>query len=294
MHVFLDIDGVILPGRAWALPANAVLRDRAAKHSTAREAMLAATFDACAVALVNRLCERTGATLVVLSNWRRSLEAEELVEKLVEGGVERRHFHAIPACPMKFTSRKVHDMGFWFDEAYPLPEEMTARYDRDDVTLDQLNEMEQDWRRKAWAVPHVILDDEAVHFGRPGEEIRTGYDEGLTLKAYAAAVLALGGSDPEFGAHALPEGALDAAAPTQEGTRASAALWFVEPWEGGRSRAWWLSDAGVASTLERLGLDGSRADEARAGTLERMLSMAAWDGPTEERGPGSFAAPTGG
>ncbi|MDB5363899.1 MAG: hypothetical protein JWO51_5196 [Rhodospirillales bacterium] len=86
--VFLDIDGVLMPAKAWLLPANKPLLDgpRAGRALKAR-------FDPTAVALLNRLIERTQAKLVICSDWRKTVGAAETLEKLVAEGIPRAAFH---------------------------------------------------------------------------------------------------------------------------------------------------------------------------------------------------------
>ncbi len=68
--LFLDIDGVLLSGRAWLMPKNRALRawtatmkPRDAFDEVGRDAV----FDPCAVALLAEICEATDARLVVSS-----------------------------------------------------------------------------------------------------------------------------------------------------------------------------------------------------------------------------------
>jgi hypothetical protein len=71
--IFLDIDGVVLTGRAWTLPENAgaiaqmkrlVGRPDRRKHLLDALRSLA-SFDAEAIALVTRLAERTNSRIVI-------------------------------------------------------------------------------------------------------------------------------------------------------------------------------------------------------------------------------------
>jgi hypothetical protein len=118
--VFLDIDGVLLPGRAWRLPENAdlaaALRD--GRH-TPGEAAARVAFDRGAVERLNRLCEETGARLVVHSNWRHTVGPDATRAKLVEQGVDERHFHAdwwTPTFRSFRSPRKYYDVVDWLDD----------------------------------------------------------------------------------------------------------------------------------------------------------------------------------
>jgi hypothetical protein len=74
--IFLDIDGVVLTGRAWRLPENVgaiAYMKRLAGRPDRRKNLLdalrsLASFDAEAIALVTRLAERTNSRIVISSN----------------------------------------------------------------------------------------------------------------------------------------------------------------------------------------------------------------------------------
>lgn len=84
--LFLDIDGVILPGRAYLLPnqTKPIVR----------------VFDPCAVSILNTLCEEADLKIVVHSSWLRypDIYNSDLVGYLVSQGVEKKHFHDDPLC----------------------------------------------------------------------------------------------------------------------------------------------------------------------------------------------------
>jgi hypothetical protein len=100
--LFLEIDGVLLSGRAWLMPRNRALRawtatmkPRDAFSEVGRDAV----FDPCAIALLVQICEATGARLVVSSGWRYTVGVAETRAKLVEQGVGENLFHENWACP---------------------------------------------------------------------------------------------------------------------------------------------------------------------------------------------------
>jgi hypothetical protein len=134
--IFLDIDGVLLTGRAWDMPVKAAARDLARRDPEA--AARASTFDPSAVQLLNDLVVDTWAKLVISSNWRYTVCPDETLTKLVAQGVPAGSFHAKSCCPVNpFRREKWHDIREWLGDnrtttmplvapAYPWPEE---RYD---------------------------------------------------------------------------------------------------------------------------------------------------------------------
>jgi hypothetical protein len=71
--IFLDIDGVLLPARAY------VMRTQARRLPP---------FDPIGVSMVTRLCEETGAKLVISSTWRKRRPRAEMCVVLLENGFE--------------------------------------------------------------------------------------------------------------------------------------------------------------------------------------------------------------
>lgn len=90
--IFIDIDGVLLPTRMWAAAENFRLLSK--KVPVGERAPLL-RFDPGSVGLLVRLCELSGAKLVLASNWRTTWQhgLEELRNKLTREGLESHLWH---------------------------------------------------------------------------------------------------------------------------------------------------------------------------------------------------------
>jgi len=158
--IFLDLDGVLVPGQAWLEPAN----DGAAKllaGSRTRETLTAAAeavrFSRIAVLLLNRLCWTTAARVVVSSDWRHSVDVD-LRAKLLAEGVEEQYLHRDLLCPKKLTASKGQEIRLWLR-------------DHPDAA-------------------GIAIDDDRLE-GCPVTQVVTAYDQGLDVEAYRRAVAAL-------------------------------------------------------------------------------------------------------
>ena len=185
--LFLDIDGVLLTGRAWAMAVNAEARELARRDPEA--AAHAATFDANAVRLLVGLVEETGAKLVVASRWRYSVGPEETLAKLVAQGVAASIFHADWCCPMnRIRQEKCHDILQWLRDhrltpeplcpAYPWPEGQTGDWKAEYEAAMASYRVEVD----EFGFPFATVDDD----GDLPRLVRTDFHEGLSRKACAA------------------------------------------------------------------------------------------------------------
>ncbi|PWC26346.1 HAD domain-containing protein [Teichococcus aestuarii] len=197
--LFLDIDGVLLSGRAWLLPVNRRLQGAGAKLTRQEASKLIgreAVFDACAVALVSRICEATGARIVVASSWRYTVGYEQTRAKLLEQGLPEALLHEDWACPVSGsdTPDKAADIKRWLKEhgvTHPT----------------------------GW----LALDDEDIV---PGATIRTDALDGLGAREAAAAVRYLGGTDPGLGVRTVPDGDMELVLQAFRGDRIAACRWL--------------------------------------------------------------------
>ena len=210
--IFLDVDGVLLPGKAWLLPTNAAVREmcRLPHHSPA-DAAERVTFDGCAVALVNRLCALTGAKLVVHSTWRRTLGDEATIAKLIDQGVDRLHLHADSTAPIRGEMpQKFHDISLWMSD-HPLTPMVDRRV--------------------------LIIDDDMVALGGDLPQLRTEYADGFTVAAYRVALTYFATADLEFDVHPVSSADMTRVAEAFDGDRVAAAIWLQTRTEFGFSHA---------------------------------------------------------
>lgn len=197
--LFLDIDGVLLSGRAWLLPVNRRLQAAGARLTRLEASKLIgceAEFDACAMALVSRICEITGARIVVASSWRYTVGYEQTQAKLLEQGLPEAFFHEDWACPMaRFsTPEKKPDIECWLEE-------------------------HGDTRPDSW----LVLDDEDIV---PGATMRTDALDGLGAREAAGAVRYLGGTDAGLGVRALSDSDMELVLGSFHGDRIAACRWL--------------------------------------------------------------------
>ncbi|MBB3175472.1 hypothetical protein FHR90_003328 [Endobacter medicaginis] len=100
--VFLDIDGVLLPTACWSLKSaiDAWQRLRWCTDESERELIYTndVQFSAVAIALMNQLCTRCRAQIVLVTSWRWHHSQEYIRRILSSHGVAEEHWHADYAC----------------------------------------------------------------------------------------------------------------------------------------------------------------------------------------------------
>jgi hypothetical protein len=147
MILFCDIDGVLIPGRAYYMPGQTW--------------PLVTKFDPCVVGMVNRLCKDLGAKVVIHSNWRGteprriSHDMESLDKYFIAQGILPEYMHDDPLCPRKMTSTRWYDIELWLGNH---PEE-TEFFVLEDTSPPP-----------DWKYLHRV--------------IQTDFDEGLTISQY--------------------------------------------------------------------------------------------------------------
>jgi hypothetical protein len=97
--IFVDIDGPMIPLRAWFLP---------------NQTPIVSIFDPCAVSLLLRLVDRSQAKLVVSSTW--GLHGyDSCMETFEKNGIHRDLFHEDWVTPRKMSSARYHEIRWWLD-----------------------------------------------------------------------------------------------------------------------------------------------------------------------------------
>lgn len=145
--LFLDIDGVVLPGRAYMLP-----------NQTANPYVT--TFDQCAVSMVNTACTKQKRKIVVHSSWVKHWSKLDIFKHLRNQGIDTNHLH---------------------EDWYTNPA-LAWRYDRVDEWLARHPEvtdyviLDDEPEVKRHELPKV-----GKH---AGHLILTDFDEGITMKIY--------------------------------------------------------------------------------------------------------------
>lgn len=142
--LFLDIDGVLLPGRAYMLPNQT-------------NNPYVTVFDPCAVSMLNDALRKQKRKIVVHSSWVKHWTKDEIFKHLVEQGVNGDYFHED-----------------WYTDPY-----FHWRYDRVRDWMSRHKEV-TDWVVVDDEVPSSAED---MRFLR-GHVIFTDFDEGITLKNY--------------------------------------------------------------------------------------------------------------
>lgn len=82
--IFLDIDGPMIPGRAYNMPGQTK--------------PVVKNFDLCAVGLLNALCQNKGWRIVIHSSWLRDWGEQETYDHCVEQGLKPQYFHKDAWC----------------------------------------------------------------------------------------------------------------------------------------------------------------------------------------------------
>lgn len=113
--IFLDIDGVMLPARAYALPENFRRQQLIGTPGYTGDLIdcLPVDFDPIAVALVNRMAELSGARIVLHSDWRRHYEKDVLRGHVIRQGLDEAHLHADWWIGAPFAQRKQETLVGW-------------------------------------------------------------------------------------------------------------------------------------------------------------------------------------
>jgi HAD domain in Swiss Army Knife RNA repair proteins len=280
--IFLDIDGVVLTGRAWRLPENVgaiAHMKRPAGRPDRRKNLLdalrsLASFDTEAIALVTRLAERTNSRIVISSNWRKTVGPEFAYGKLIARSIPERLFHDDWHTPLvgSHGDYKAVEISRWLaanrltptptGPAYPPwegdPEKRSAAWQAAyDTAVAEHDAAMPEYHRayRAHGIEYVVLEDEPDGLGSH-PVIECDFDSGFTAIPYAVALRTLGGLDPEMGVHAIEDADWARILMAFDGSSVAAAKWLQSP-HGDQCPAAALGGAAEARTWfwERLAED---------------------------------------
>lgn len=95
--IFLDIDGPMIPMRAYYLP---------------KQTKIVSVFDPCAVGLLNRLLQFSGAKIVISSTWGTQ-GRKVCADLLRKNKISPTHLHKDWITPRKMSSARHHEINWW-------------------------------------------------------------------------------------------------------------------------------------------------------------------------------------
>lgn len=157
--LFCDIDGVLIPGRAYFMAGQSY--------------PIQQVFDPCVVGMVNRLCKEFGYRVVVHSNWRNTearrtrLSECTLTQHFVQQGILAEHMHPDSLCPrVGVQNNRWSDICGWLD-AHP------------EVGHEDF-----------WVLEDTLHPEDWPYADRV---VQTDFDEGLTVAQYMDIRLRSGG-----------------------------------------------------------------------------------------------------
>ena len=113
--IFLDVDGPMIPVRAFYLP---------------NQTPIYSIFDPCAVAMLNRLIALSDAKLVITSTW--SSKGLEFVKAMLDKNGVEGDIHHDWTTPKKLTSSRTNEISWWLSNH----SEVTEWVALDDERLD--------------------------------------------------------------------------------------------------------------------------------------------------------------
>lgn len=113
--IFLDVDGVLLPHRAYALPGNEGFGAMIVPH-TGQALPRRRTFDPVAVAMVQRLVKATGAKVVWSSSWA-NFDQPTLEKIMAENGLDAATFDVRAFTPRWLGANRAQEIDLWLHEA---------------------------------------------------------------------------------------------------------------------------------------------------------------------------------
>jgi hypothetical protein len=213
--IFLDVDGVHLTGKYHMMEVNKKKRleiiesidkeDRSADYAARKEYSLSTVFDPTTIMLVNRLAEKSGAKIVIHSNWRRTVGHEATKNKLVEQGIKDEYFHEDYYCTYRMTSEKIHDINQWLDDhrVGESPRRPEPTFVNEEGYSKEAHEQ---WHIdiENYGFDYVIIDDDSIGgYGGHDFQVMPDFDEGFTFEEYRIACGILKVEDLDMDVHIL-------------------------------------------------------------------------------------------
>ncbi|MGK7867947.1 HAD domain-containing protein [Falsiroseomonas sp. E2-1-a20] len=219
----MDVDGVLLTRGRWLHERNAAARSLLAEGTweSRRQAMLTVSFDEQGVWLVDRLARLAGARIVVASLWRRSLQQEELVQKLAAEGLDISLLHEDPVCAGGASTTVSDEVLAWLGSHRLTPRPAWPEECGDPAEeTRRLRDYTSAFHDDGW--DWVVLDDRR-HLQR---WVRVDGLAGLCMATYRVALRALSGEDPQFGMYPIDEVLWREVVDALDGDPVEAAAWI--------------------------------------------------------------------
>jgi hypothetical protein len=224
--IFLDIDGVLLTKKSHLLDSNLSIYNEMGidkiengreYHNQLLKYALEAEFDNNAIMLLNRLCEKTNARIVIHSNWRRSYKFDVVKNKLIKEGILEKHFHEDFYCRIRgMSSEKADDILYWLDLHRTTPDVEETFDFNTELNKNNINKHHDIYN--CYGIKYIIIDDISVFRMKDSNlnsmEIRTDEFEGFTTEDYRIACGFLDGIDPPFYVFPLSESKLNSLIPS--------------------------------------------------------------------------------
>lgn len=168
--IFLDIDGVLLTPYSFDFSYNKKIFEflSSNKEEYPKDSLKYinyiqehAKFNEESIELINRLCEKSEAKIVIISNWRRSYGSEKTLNKLIEQGIKKEYFHNDYAAKIRgMSSSKMDDIYSWLNNNH-LNKELKPEYKDLDIPSKEYDEQNLKWRNyyDSHGYDYLIIDD---------------------------------------------------------------------------------------------------------------------------------------
>lgn len=163
--IFVDIDGVLLPGKMHLFDRN---RKAVADFMAGSPDGLVPYFDPVAVRMFQLWSTYSSAKIVFSTTWAfRSERVVEFVKHIMASNDLNFVYHNHPVTPFGLTSNKLHNVGLWIDD-YGRDGDNYLIVD-DDYSLHHINNDTVRWLNDKNVTAHAIIPD---------------YNDGLTWKHF--------------------------------------------------------------------------------------------------------------